>query len=128
MVAGRSVGRPLTGSVRKDESAAAVRAYVAGRLEGRGDDAYLQQDLGVDLNSTAVRRAGGRVQWRSPGYRPPGRRRASTVGADDGGRVPENDTAVRDWLAVDADKLELGVSLATVAVTSGRAQRDVYRA
>jgi hypothetical protein len=128
MVAAGSVGRPLTGSVRKDESATAVRAYVAGRLEARGDDAYLHEELGVDLNSTAVRRAAGRVQWRPPGYRPPGRQPAPAVDADDGGQVPQSDTAIRDWLAVDADKLELGVSLVTVPVTTGRAQRDVYRA
>ena len=123
MVPGSPVGRPRVGKVRKDESETAVRAYVASRLAARPDQAFLTEDLRVALNTTAVRRAGGARHWRPPGYKPPGRVAPSHAAP----HQPASPKAFRDWLAVDGVTLNLGVGLVTIAVASGRSQRDVYR-
>lgn len=120
MVPGGSVGRPRHGDVRKERSVAAVRAYIASRLAGQLDEAFLTDELGIALNTTAVRRAAGPWHWRPPGYKPPGR-----AGA---GAPPPSGTAMRDWLAVRATELNLGLGLLAFPVASAQAQRELYRA
>jgi len=123
MVSTRPVGRPRTGKARKDQSVTAVRAYIASHLAGRLDQSFLADDLGVALNTTAVRRAGRARHWRPPGYRPRGR----ASGTATTGTQPSPPSAFRDWLAVDASVLDLGLGLITLVVTTARNQRDVYR-
>lgn len=104
-----------------DRSTTAVRAYIATRLEGRTDEGFLNDDLGVALNTTAVRRAAGPWRWRPPGYQRPGRRAESI-------QQPGAGTAIRDWLTVQAGDLDLGLGLLTFDVTGAQAQRELYRA
>jgi len=118
MVSGRAVGRPREGGPRKDRSDSAVRSYVAARLAERPDQDFLTGELGVAINTTAVSRAAGPLRWRPPGYKPRGRAA--------GGSPPPSGTAIRDWLAVRARELGLGLGLLTVPAAG--AQRELYRA
>ena len=115
------------GSVRMDESQTAVRAYIAARLDGRTDDAYLREELGLALNTTAVRRAASARHWRPSGYRSPGRQRATSLDETQV-QAPVEVPAMRDWLAVEPDLLDLGIGLVSVSSVDGPAQRDAYRA
>lgn len=119
MVSRGSVGRPRHGDARKDRSVAAVRAYIACRLAGRLDHAFLADELGVALNTTAVRRAAGPLHWRPPGYR--------ARGGAAGGSPPPSGTAMRDWLMVRPSELNLGLGLLTFPTAGAQAQRELYR-
>jgi hypothetical protein len=119
MVSGRPAGRPRHGASRKDRSVTAARAYIAGRLAGQLDHAFLADNLGVALNMSAVNRASGELHWRPPNYKPRGRAA--------GGPTPSSGTALRDWLAVRASELHLGAGLVTFPVDGAQAQREIYR-
>lgn len=120
MVPGRPVGRPNVGLKRKDKSATALRAYVAGQLHGRTDEDFLTRELEVVLNTTAVRRAATQGQWRSSTYHRPGRESTAT-GPSWG------DAAVRGWVAVQPANMKLGAALIIVPVVNARAQATIYR-
>jgi hypothetical protein len=119
MVSHRPAGRPRHGAVRKDRSVSAARAYIAGRLAGQLDQSFLADDLGVALNMSAVNRAAGQSHWRPPNYKPRGQA---------AGRPPASSgTAIRDWLAIRASELQLGVGLVAFPVAGAQAQRQLYR-
>jgi hypothetical protein len=120
MVPGRAVGRPNVGLKRKDKSATALRAYVAGQVHGRTDQDFLTGELEVVLNTTAVRRAATSAQWRTPAYKRPGRK--STTAAPSWA-----DAAVRGWVAVQPANMKLGAALITIPVVNARAQTIIYR-
>jgi hypothetical protein len=125
MVPGGSVGRPLDGTVRKERSATALRAYIASRVAGRPDEAFLRRDIGLALNTTAVRRAAGPLRWHPPGHKPPGRPPSTPPSASSD--APERG-AIRDWVTVDAAALDLGAAVITIPADSIRAQATIYRA
>lgn len=118
MVSGRAAGTPSHGATRKDRSVTATRAYIAGRLAGQLDKDFLT-DLGVALSVSAVHRATGDLHWRPPNYKPRGQAA--------GGPPPPSGTALRDWLAIRASELHLGIALVTFPVASAQAQRELYR-
>jgi hypothetical protein len=121
MMAPRSAGRPASGLLRKERSVTALRAFIAGALEQRHGGAYLRE-LGVDVAPIAVTRAAAPVRWRPASYQRPGPKTASPPPSP----RPEN-VAVRDWMAVNPERLELEAGFVVVDAASRRAQRSVYQ-
>jgi hypothetical protein len=124
MVAGGEVGRPTHGALPQEQSKTAIRAFVAAKLAGRQDSGFYTDELGVLVNATAAGRAGHRLLWHPPGYQPPGPK-------PKGGQSPPSadrpEAALRDWLAVDTQALDLGIALVTCLAPSRRAQLTLYR-
>jgi hypothetical protein len=120
----REVGRPATGAVAKERSSTAARAYVAARL-AQTTDAQFLDGLGVPLNSSAISRAGRAILWHPPDYKPRGRR------ADDPSTalrtVKAAKPALRDWLAVNADALDLRAYIIQLAFENRAEQMTAYR-
>jgi hypothetical protein len=120
MVSQRTVGRPSKGEVAQQDSRTALRAHVACKLAGRCDDAFLT-GLGVTVNTTAVRRAGGAVTWHPPGYVAPGRQRTRAPAAS---RPP----ALREWLAIDYEQLDISLAAVTLRAKDDSQQLSLYAA
>jgi hypothetical protein len=120
MVPGRPVGRPRVGLKRKEQSATALRAYVAGQLHGRADQAFFTRELEVALSTTAVRRAATARQWHPPTYQRPGRESTAAT-------PPWPDAAVRGWVAIQPANMRLGAALITTPVVNARSQASIYR-
>jgi len=123
-MAERQVGRPATGTIAKERSATAARAYVASRLAQTSDAQFLD-GLGVALNPSAVSRAGRAMLWHPAGYKPRGR-----VGEEPAvtpRTVKTTGPALRDWLAVDTDALDLRAFVAMLTVDTQAQQLSAYR-
>lgn len=117
----RKVGRPAMGAVAKERSTTATRAYVAARL-AQTTDAQFLDSLGVALNSSAVSRAGRAILWHPPDYKPRGR-----VAHTGPRTVKAGKPALRDWLAVNADALDLRAFIIQLAFESRAKQMTAYR-
>lgn len=123
-MAERQVGRPATGTIAKERSATAARAYVASRL-AQTSDAQFFDGLGVALNPSAVSRAGRAMLWHPADYMPRGRVAEEPTATPR--TVKTTRPALRDWLAVDADALDLRAFVAMLTVDTRAQQLSAYR-
>jgi hypothetical protein len=120
----RKVGRPATAVVAKEHSTTATRAYVAGRLAQTTDADFLR-GLGVALNSSAISRAGRATLWHPADYKPRGRVAHEPTAIPRTVKAPE--PALHDWLAVNADALELRAFIVQLAFENRAEQLAAYR-
>jgi hypothetical protein len=121
---GRKVGRPPTGAVAKERSTTATRAYIATRLAQRAD-AHFLEGLGVALNASAISRAGRATLWHPADYKPRGRVAAESTATPRTAQLAK--PALRDWLAVSADALDLRAFVVQLAFESRAERLAAYR-
>lgn len=124
MVSKRSAGRPPRGEVAQKDSRTALRTHIACKLAGRHDSAFLDE-IGVAVNTTAVGRAGGGATTHPDAYTPPGPHPgAVTVARREA--APARSPALRQWLAVDYEALDISLALVTVRAADEGQQLSLY--
>ena len=138
MVSERPAGRPPKGEIAQEISKTATRAHIACQLAGRHDSAFLT-GLGVAVNPTAVERAGGDVTWHPDPYVPPGPQ-PSVAATAPAGASPQSATAraradrrtgepaLREWLAVDYQALNVSLAIVTIDAADRARQLSLYAA
>ena len=131
----RPAGRPPKGEIAQEISKTATRAHIACQLAGRHDSAFLN-GLGVAVNPTAVERAGSDVTWHPDPYVPPGpepsaaAKAASPQSATARARADRRagEPALREWLAVDYQALNVSLAIVTIDAADRARQLSLYAA